>query len=253
MKFSTVFCLLGIAIALSSCSDHVYAPALHHSDIAYLPKPVSADAVKAASYISGGLVVDESPNYSDELVSGQLNISRGHAFDHFNLAYCAFGALGNYHNSELQQEDPHYFKDKFFGAVGGRLSGNFFVSGRHVDFRFIGFEAAYSHEFGDYLNFRRSVTNQSGFYTDPRTDLFTLGGTTEVIFHTNKVANQFGFRFFWGGTFGNDNVYHNKNSDYVYRVYSPGIITAAYFMQIKHLIAVVEAGNYVQLRLGYKF
>lgn len=251
IKFSLLLLVAGMII--SSCSDHIYAPAMHHSDIAYLPKPVSADVVKSANYISGALVVDESPNYSDELVSAQLNFSRGHVFDHFNLAYGAFGTLGNYHNSELQPQDPNYFKNKFFGAAGGRLSGNFFVSSRHIDFRFIGFEAAYSHEFGDYLDFRRAVTNKPGFYTDPRADLFTLGGTTEIIFHTNKVANQFGFRFFWGGTFGNDNVYRNKNSGYDYRVYNPGIVTAAYFMQIKNFIGIVEAGNYVQLRLGYRF
>jgi len=252
MKLSLILCLLGVAITITSCSDHLYAPALHHSDIAYMPKPVLTDTNKSATYITGGLVDDGSPNYSDELVSGQLNVSRGHAFDHFNLAYGAFGSFGSYKNSELQPQDPYYFKNKFFGAVGGRFSGNAVISTGKVDFRIIGFEAAYSHEFGDYLRFRREVTDKPGFYTDTRTDLFTLGATTEMVFKSNRLNNQFGFRIFWGGTFG-DNGYRNKNSDYLYHVYNHGLITAAYFMQIKNYIAIVEAGYYLSFRLGYRF
>lgn len=252
MKLPLFFCLLGVAITISSCNEHVYAPAMHHADIAYLPKPVVSDTAKSSTYISGGLVQDFSPNYSDDLVSGQLNLSRGHAFHHFNLAYGAFGSFGSYNNSELQPNDPYYFKNKFFGAVGGRLSGNAVISTRKIDFRIIGFEAAYSHEFGDYLSFRRAVTNMPKFYTDTRTDLFTLGATTEMIFKSRSQENQFGFRFFWGGTFG-DNGYRNKNSDYLYRVDSPGVVTAAYFMQIKNYMLIAEGGYYWQLRLGYRF
>ncbi|AYL96785.1 hypothetical protein [Mucilaginibacter celer] len=252
MKLLFYFCLLGTAITISSCTDHLYAPALYHSDIAYLPKPLVSDTAKSSTYISGGIVQDFSPDYSNDLVSGQLNLSRGHAFDHFNLAYGAFGSFGNDHNRNLQPNGPYYFKNKFFGAVGGRLSGNATISTDKVEYRIIGFEGAYSHEFGDYLNFRRAVTDKPKFYTDTRADLFTLGATTEMIFKSRRRGNQFGFRFFWGGTFG-DKGYSNKSSDYVYRIENPGMMTAAYFMQIKNYIAIVEGGSYWQFRLGYRF
>ncbi|MFC0515112.1 hypothetical protein ACFFGT_12915 [Mucilaginibacter angelicae] len=253
MKLKFILCLFGVAALISSCSDHLYAPALHHSDIAYMPKPVSADTGKSATYISAGVTFDTNINPLDQVTSGQLNLSHANTFDHFNLAYGAFGVLGSYTNGELQPNDPYYFKNKFFGAGGARLSGDYFIKGRHFDFRIIGFEAVYSHEFGDYANFRKAVTNQPNFFTDTRTDLFTLGGTTELIFHTNHTQNKFGFRVFAGGTFGQDNVYKNKNANYTYQTINQGIVTVAYFMQIKHYVAIFEGGNYFQFRLGYQF
>lgn len=254
MNLKLVFCLLGMAALASSCSDHVYAPALHRSDIAYLPKPVSADTSKSATYITAGITYDTNINPADNLTSGQFNLSHANTFDHFNLAYGAFGVLGSYHNGELQPSDPYYFRDKFFGAGGLRLSGDYFIKGRNVDFRIIGFEAVYSHEFGDYARFRKAVTNQPNFFTDTRTDLFTLGGTTEVVFHAGYNAEKkFGFRVFAGGTFGPDNIYRNNNSNYTYSSLNHGIVTVAYFMQIKRYVLIAEGGYYFQFRLGYQF
>jgi hypothetical protein len=253
MKPKFILPILFAALAVSSCGEHVYAPALHHSDIAYLPKPVSADTNKSANYVSAGVTFDTNVNPLDDVISGQFNLSRANTFNNFNIAYGAFGVLGNYHNGELQETDPYYFKNKFFGAGGARLSGDYFIKGRHIDFRIIGFEAVYSHEFGDYASFRRTVTNQPEFFTDTRTDLFTLGGTSELIFHTNHAQNKFGFRLFVGGTFGQDNVYKNQNGIYVYPTVKQGIATIAYFMQIKHYIGIFEGGNYFRFRLGYQF
>ncbi|WP_295720817.1 hypothetical protein [Mucilaginibacter sp.] len=238
---------------LSSCSDHIYGPALHHSDIAYMPKPMSMDSAKSATYISGALVLDFSPNLNDQLTSGQVNISHANTFKNFNLAYGAFTSLGNYANSDLQPNDPFYFKNKFFGAVGGRLSGNFFInSDSRTDFRIIGFEAVYSHEFGDYANFRKAVTGQPNFYTDTRTNLFTGGLTSEIVFHGRKPDTQMGFRVFVGETFGNDNIYNNSNNNYVtYK--TPTYVAFSYFVQFKQYFAVVEGGTYVQFRVGLKF
>jgi hypothetical protein len=254
MKLNFCLAALLFVFSLSSCSDHIYGPALHHSDIAYLPKPMSSDTVKSATYLSGALVVDNSPNLGDVLTSGQFNLSRANTYNHFNLAYGAFGVLGSYQNSILTTNDPYYFKDKFFGAVGGRLSGNYFASHGHTDFRIIGFEAAYSHEFGDYIRFRREVTNKPTFYTDNRTDLVTLGLTSEVIFHSRNPHNQFGFRIFSGGTFGKNNIYTNSSNPYqiINGFNTPIFFTAAYFMQLSRFIAVIETGSFVQLRVGYR-
>jgi hypothetical protein len=242
--------LLGL---LSSCSEHVYGPALHKSDISYMPKPMSMDSAKSATYVSAGLALDFGNNLSDQLTSGQLNISEAHTFKNFNLAYGAFTSLGNYSNYDLQQGDPHYFKDKFFGAVGGRLSGNFYINndGR-TDIRIIGFEAAYSHEFGDYARFRKEVTGDPNFYTDTRTELFTGGLTSEVVFHGRKPNTQMGFRLFVGETFGNDNIYNNNKNDYItYK--TPTYVAFSYFIQLKQYFAVVEGGTYVQFRVGLRF
>lgn len=254
MNLKFTLCLFGLAALMSSCNKHVYAPALHRSDIAYLPKPVSADTNKSATYISAGVTYDTNINPADVVISGQFNLSHANTFDHFNLAYGVFGVLGSYHNGELQETDPYYFKNKFWGAGGVRLSGDYFVKGKRFDFRIIGFEAAYSHEFGDYVRFRRAVTDQPNFFTDTRTDLFTLGGTTEVVYHAGYDSQKkFGFRVFAGGTFGPDNIYKNKNSNNTYSSLNHGIVTVAYFMQLKRYMLIAEAGYYFQFRLGYQF
>jgi hypothetical protein len=252
MKINRYLPLLALLGVLSSCSDHVYGPALHKSDISYMPKPMSTDSVKSATYASGAVVLDFSNNLHDQLTSGQFNISHANTFKNFNLAFGGFTSLGNYANDDLKVGDPNYFKNKFFGAVGGRLSGNFFINndGR-TDIRIIGFEAAYSHEFGDYVAFRKSVTGQPNYYTDTRTDLFTGGLTSEVIFH-GRHDTQMGFRLFVGETFGNDNIYNNTKNDYV-TYNAPTYVSFAYFMQMKQYFFVVDGGTYVQFRFGVRF
>src|SRR4051812_44208526 len=98
MKIKIFTYLIGILLLTSSCS-HLYAPAMYHQDIAYQPKPTSFDAVKSSTYISAGLNNYSGINYTDWLTSGQVNLSVGHAFDNFNVAYGAFGVFGDYQHS----------------------------------------------------------------------------------------------------------------------------------------------------------
>src|SRR5471030_228461 len=204
MNSKTLFALCCLAAVFSSCA-HVYVPALYQQDIAYQPKPASFDSVKTANYISGGFNAYTNAHYNDFLTSGQFNLSRGHVFNHFNLAYGAFGVLGDYQNSAINKGEPNYFSDKFFGAVGGRASANFFINSGRTDFRFIGMEMAYSHEFGDYANFRQAVLSQPNYYVDPRTELFSIGLTSEVLFHNvNNPGFQHGIRVYLGTTLGHN-------------------------------------------------
>ncbi|MDB4923982.1 hypothetical protein [Mucilaginibacter sp.] len=254
MKFKiliTISCLF----LLSACT-HVYSPALYHQDIAYQPKPASFDTEKAASYISAGLNTYTNTNLNDAVVSGQLNLSRGYVFDNFNIAYGAFGVLGDYQNGSSDQSKANYFNDKFFGAVGGRASINAYVHSDRADFRFIGLEAAYSHEFGDYATYRQMLQNQGGYYVDPRTDLFTIGLTTEVIFH-NQNNNDFehGIRGFLGTTVGHNNLNdtYYKDETATTRMFRSLFPKASYFIKYKDYFGTIEAGNAIFLRVGYKF
>jgi hypothetical protein len=246
---------LCLAVLLTSCAK-VYTPALYHQDIAYQPKPASFDTVKSATYLSGGINFYSNPNLADLVVSTQFNLSRGYVFDHFNLAYGAFGVLGDYENGAISAGEPYYYNDKFFGAVGGRASVNAFVNSGRVDFRYIGMEVAYSHEFGNYATFRNAVNGQPDFYADTRTDLFTIGLTTEVIFHNvNNVGFQHGIRGFLGTTLGSnplDNTLYagDTPSDRLFRNIFP---KASYFIKFKHYFATFEVGSNIFARFGFKF
>ncbi len=255
MKIKILLTLLCAALLFASCS-HVYTPALYHQDIAYQPKPTSFDTAKSLTYISGGLDAHANTNLSDLLVSGQFNLSRGHVFNNFNVAYGAFGVFGDYQNGSNDKTKPNYFSDKFFGAVGGRFSANAFVTSGRVDFRFIGVEMAYSHEFGSYADFRKSIYNQGGYFVDPRTDLFTIGLTTEVIFHNqNDNTFQHGIRGFLGTTLGYDaldDTYY-KDQDATAKMFRKIFPKASYFITFKNYFGTFEVGSDVFLRFGYKF
>lgn len=245
-----------LALAISSCSDHVYAPALRLADIAYMPKPIATDSNKSANYVSGGIGVTQSAYYNDVLTSGQLNLSRANTFKHINLAYGVFGAAGNYHNNHLAPGDQYYFNNKFFGAAGGRLSADYFIHRGRFDFRIIGFEAAYSNEFGSYASFRNTVGNQDNYHADSRTNLFSMGATSEIVFR-GRHNYQFGLRGFVGGTFGNNSIYNQYTDGHPLKTdrlpNGPGFATIAYFMQLKNFITIVELSSYAQLRVGYRF
>jgi hypothetical protein len=245
-------------LLFASCS-HIYEPALYHQDIVYQPKPTSFDTVKAATYISGAFNANSNTNYNDFLVSGQVNLSRGYVFDNFNLAYGVFGAVGQYESDQASKGAANYFTNKYFEAVGGRFSANAFVTSGRADIRFIGIEMAYSHEYGTYADFRRYLNAQPGTFVDPRTDLLTMGLTSEVIFHNvNNKGFQNGIRVFLGGTFGGPGIYNNPKvkedffSDLTFANFNI-FPKASYFIKVKNYIGTVEIGDGFFLRFGYKF
>lgn len=233
---------------------NLYGPALYRSDIAYLPKPLSSDSSHHANYVSAALYSSsgaEPTNDNDELTRGELSIGQGFTFSHFNVGYSVFGTLGDYNNYTDPSGPSASFSSKFFGAAGGRFSTDAFVTLGRVDIRLIGFEMAYSHEFGDYAVYRKEV-NTPNIYTNNRTDLLTLGGTSEVIWHSSDPNIQFGLRLFIGNTLGNDKYYYPNT---ILTYYNDGIgASLAYFMQIHRYFFVGELNNTGgQLRLGLRF
>jgi len=243
------------AVTFSSCS-HIYIPALYHQDITYQPKPASWDTVKHATYISAAYNSYGGANFSDDLESGQLNISQAYTGKNFNIAYNVFGVAGNYVREIPDSiKGADNFTSKFFGAVGGRVSANLYSHSGRVDFRYLGVEAAYSHEFGAYADFRRSIANNPNAYSDTRTDLVTLGATSEILWHRKRDDNfENGFRLFVGGTFG-------RNYPMVEGVLVPGstdsfsqpFAKVSYFFRYKKYFGTAEFGDGLLIRFGLKF
>ena len=261
-RSKTYFSPILVLLVYSSCVAtgpriNLYGPALYSGDISYQPKPMSSDSNHHASYISLSYLSAYAPNdlNSDDMVTMELiNIGRAYTYDNFNLSYGAFGAIGRYSDqTNKDATQPTYFISKSFGNVGGRFSASAFVNSGHVDIRFIGVEMAYSHEFGDYADFRKSIAAQPNFFTNIRTDIVTIGGSSEVIWHASRHPSQFGFRIFLGRTIG-DNSY--KNPAAPDQLYYPVINTVsfAYFMQIRKVFFVYELHtDGAELRAGLRF
>ncbi|CAN5234017.1 hypothetical protein BH09BAC6_BH09BAC6_36920 [soil metagenome] len=256
MNIKTSLLFLGLAVLVFSSCSNLYTPALYHQDIAYQPKPSSFDKENAATYISAGIGANTNVNFNDFLVSGQLNLSQGFIFDHFNVAYGGFAVFGDYQNGSSDVNKPNYFSDKFFGALGGRASVNAFVTSGRADIRFIGIEMAYSHEFGDYADFRQRLNTQPGYFVDPRVNLLSIGLTTEVIFHNRNNSDfQHGIRGYLGTTLGhnqlNDTYYTDQTvTDRMFRSFYP---KASYFIKFNNYFGAFEVGSQVLVRFGYKF
>ncbi|WP_214071725.1 hypothetical protein [Mucilaginibacter sp. dw_454] len=248
--------LLGAFAVMSASCTRLYSPAMYHQDIAYMPKPTSFDKQTVATYASAGLNAYTNSSLNDVVVSGQANLSQGFVFNNFNFAYGGFAEFGDFQNGSSDKSQASYFEDKYFGAVGGRASINAFVHKDRTDFRFIGVEAAYSHEFGDYAPYRQMLQKLGGYYVDPRVDLFTLGLTTEVIFHGRDDASiQHGIRGFLGTTFGHndlDDTYY-RDEDATTRMFRHIFPKASYFVNYKDYFGTIEVGSAFMLRLGYKF
>ena len=253
--FKNLYLIACLALALTSCSK-VYTPALFHQDIAYMPKPASFDSVGTMVYVSVGGNVHPDLHLEDMLYSGQANLSVGHRFNGFNLAYGAFAELGNYRSGNQNTTDPNYFSNLSFGAVGGRFSANLYKKMPNADFRYIGIEAAYSHEFGDFATFKKRTYNNSDFYIDPRINLFSVGLTTEVIFHsTSNPDLRHGLRGFLGVTLGHNelnNTYYSDDeaSEKLFREIFPKF---SYFINYRHIFGVIDVGSGFMGRVGYRF
>jgi len=255
MNHKHLFAIFAAFAFCSSCNKNIYAPALYHHDIAYQPKPASFDAVKSANYLSGGVNLYTDETGIDLVSAGQVNFSQGYAFKGSNIAYGAFGEFGDY-QSGVSHNAPYNFTDKFFGAFGARVSGDLFTSYGQTDFRFIGFEAAYSHEFGAYTDFRRFLSQSTSYHIDTRTELYTVGLTSEIIFHNRKTTNiEHGIRLFIGTTLGPDPY---ANSDYysvtaLPKPFSRLFPKASYFLNVRRFFGVLDAGSEITVRAGYKF
>ena len=247
---------ISLLLVFNSCSTHVYAPALYHQDIAYMPKPASFSKEKVATYASAGVNLYNDPTYQNTQESGQFNLSQGFRFNNTNFAWNMFGVAGDY--SKSQDIDGQYvdFKDKFFGAAGARISANLFTTYEKMEWRYLGFEAVYSREFGAYADYRKQVMQEPGYIVDPRTELVSAGLTTEFVFHGRDIEIVHGLRGFLGTTFGrnilNDPRYDNQ-TDFNTRLSRALVPRASYFINVKRFFAVAEVGSAFFVRAGVKF
>jgi len=104
--------------------------------------------------------------------------------------------------------------------------------------------------------YRQMLQSQGGYFVDPRTDLFSIGLTTEVIFHNrNDNGFQHGIRGFLGTTLG-----HNDLDDTYYRgqdatdlMFHRLFPKASYFITFKRYFGTLEIGESFFLRFGLKF
>ncbi len=80
-----------------------------------------------------------------------------------NIADGVWGVAGDYERGSGGTAPINFTTDKFFGAAGARISANLFTTYERMDFRYLGFEMAYSHEFGAYSDFPQLYSHSAWF------------------------------------------------------------------------------------------
>ncbi|GAB3932673.1 hypothetical protein [Mucilaginibacter myungsuensis] len=257
---SIYFFLAALLLTVTSCNNRFYAPALYQNDVSYLPKPSTFDSSKSATYISIGGGFNQTVNSSNSVSFGELNISEGHNFGTANLSYGMFGSLGAIDNSNHDNEksDPNSFASKNFGALGGRAAFNFNKAMDNVNFRFFGVEAAYSREFGDFAAYRRQVALLPNYNAITRTEMLTLGATSEILWHSpNNKNTQHALRGFIGKTFGDFSQVRSNLSEYTPNI--PLYLTVSYYAKFDQFWGAAElTKNDVsipgfRIKMGYRF
>lgn len=249
----SIIILIGCYLVLfGSCGVALYTPAILGSDISYQPKPMTIDSIKSNTYLTAIYSVGGGKNIEDEQVFTELNFSRAHAFKNLNLSYGAYGFLGSYSNGILTPQDAYYFRTKSFGGYGFRASANYVMPLGRTEFRFPGIELGYSKELGEYADFRQQVLHQPGFYVNPHTQLISIGGSAEVIWHQRKYTyNRFSFRLFIGKSPRN-NEYQTSTDSYYDNSLS-NVINWSFMFQHKRVSFAYEASGSLKLGMIYSF
>ena len=244
-------------LTLSSCFVHkgpvtsFNGPAFYNNDVSYQPKPIAADSIHHATYLSASIIKGQGANSNDMVNAGQLNLSMAFTTKHYNFSLGAFGGLGDFENKTVPDTQAYFFRNKSTGLGGGRASFNYYITSGKVDIRIIGIEATYSHEFGQYADFRKQVVGQPFYYTITSTDLFTYGASSEVAWYGPDPSFQYALRLFVGQT----NPGFTSFNPETFQFQTQKLATSlAYFMQIKNVFMIVDVNpNGGHFSLGYRF
>jgi len=247
--------LLGIVLLSSSCIHRTYfLSPLQANTSAYHAIPVRSDSIKSAFYtdlaFSGGGM---NESWRDGVYSFRAGIHRSHVLENMRLYYGASFIAGDYHVNDLNNVyngsgSTNYNQsigNKFYGAAG--LNGGLSFTaplGHYGEWRFIGVEGSFFHEFGDYYQFRKSLPDSAADIIERNQNMGSLGLSTELIFK-GRSANQFGIKIA-GGSYLHQLHSHTSPNNYYSRTYD-----LAYFSNTYHF-TVRKVTAYFQINLGTK-
>jgi hypothetical protein len=217
-KNSTLLLFILLPVVFSSCARKAYyLSPFDGKATTYYAKPLIADSAKSAIYLSGVVtassendeytVYDEenSKSLSDHLTSFQFSLHRSHTAKYFQAYYGATFTTGRY---EVTKYDSSRYRSNYAHAdmsnvkTGNKyFAGAGFVGGINLvvplnkgsEFRLLGIETSIGNEWGDYLDFRKSLPDSSASAINRKGRYGYIGLTSEVVFKKRK-GNNFGMK-----------------------------------------------------------
>lgn len=257
-KIKLLLYLSSIALFISSCaSKSFYIPAAAGNDISYLPKPMESDSIKVKNYISASLSGVSLPRNTGNIDLGFLNISRGHTFKNFNVAYGIYGFAGQASYDQEFNNGKAELNGKGIYGGGLRSSIGFYDNAGNAEFRIISWDNSLSFENGSYATFRQEMYNlhASNIISSTKNSLYTTGISSEIIWHSKRNwDNHFAFKLFYGKSIG-----LNKSLENFAAGNTPkgGAFSSSFYIKLKNLFGIVDVNfnknSGGKLSLGYAF
>ena len=195
--------------SLQSCRTYRqlwYTSPLNASSQPYVAMPTFKDSSKSATYANINFYKGSANDYgSDEVNLFSLGIYRTKKINMLQLYYGGNFFIGNYVLHPLTTDDMNYFQykkieygniNKPFSAVGLMGGINYTVRAKNSEWRLLGLEFTTNKEFGNYLNFRESLSDSSTTLLIKNSAYTTLGLNTEIISYLRK--GSLGLKFSYG-------------------------------------------------------
>jgi hypothetical protein len=207
MKKQILYLLLIGAWLLQSChvQQAIYVSPFNAANNTYHPISPQSDSVKQELYASASFVTGNANDAgNDDVTMGNLGLSGAASFGPFQAYAGVSLSLGSY---KVGKYDPQFnpSRQEINGKAGGKFFGGGVFSGGincafslndHFEWRMIGVEMSVAQEFGNYLHFRKGLSNTAADFTARSGSYATVGGYSEFIFKAKK--NSGGFKLGYG-------------------------------------------------------
>jgi hypothetical protein len=219
--------------------------------------PALSDEQTTASYLSGSVTSGASNEFlrdDFQLFQGKWHIA-GKLGRNLQGYVGLHGSAGAYDISEtafdLYDYDPvtgmpREFKGptgtKFMGSLGSTAGLAIVLPlGDRVEWRVLGVESSYGHEFGDYYKIRRSLPDSAILLADRRNTHITLGGFTEWIFKSSNPDKRIGVQLAMGSS-----LHRLRNEEKVYNNLTPFYLHNTFHFTVRRTTGYIRisAGDY---------
>jgi len=242
--------LIASSLSLPGCihppQQAFYTSPVHGYSNEYHPLPQVTDSVHTAFYAQTGFFSGDANTLGRDNVNafhGSFTIAH-----HTGMLQAWYGgdlSLGSYHMGrwDATPDIPYYpfpappsvpfnadvlnsySGNHFFGTAGFHGGANIVVPVAGGEWRIIGLEGSFNHEFGQYLSIRRKLPDTAASIIARNASYGTLGIYSELIGSTKN--GEFGFRLGLGRALGrpywNPDVYDYRAGHYIsYRYFTMG-------------------------------
>ncbi|GEM_PF-2543610 len=194
----------------------IYTSGSYGTIKSYKEKPHYNGKKESAVYVSGDFASGKHTQFTgitdDKKTITSFSAHRSVTNNNYNLYYGLGGSFGKYTFTDAYEDNIVHNDSKNFYSLNVNTGLNYTMSRRIIDYRFIGIELGYNHEFGPYQNKLDELKdlNDSGLIIVNQKSLFSYNFYSEYVFKLSK-DNALSVGFYIGDLINNSN-YDNKEN-----------------------------------------